>query len=140
MKNGAMNSAAFHTIKQALLREVDQILWRDLHQSLAEVLNDLYIRRFTMRIDPLSDDVFRVMARAGVLDTLANPKALELRDALQRLERGTFGLCLHCGEELPVPLLEQEPTARYCPPCSEAKKKPDLKTLMTHLSMNLVAL
>lgn len=43
---------------------------------------------------------------------------LEIRDALGRLDRDTFGLCERCGNEVIEERLEVLPYTRYCTPCS----------------------
>jgi RNA polymerase-binding transcription factor DksA len=39
---------------------------------------------------------------------------LEINDALERIEQGTFGRCEECGGEIPRERLEALPYARYC--------------------------
>jgi RNA polymerase-binding transcription factor DksA len=43
---------------------------------------------------------------------------LEIRDALGRFDRGTFGLCERCGQAILEERLEVLPYTRYCTPCS----------------------
>jgi RNA polymerase-binding transcription factor DksA len=43
---------------------------------------------------------------------------LEIRHALDRLDRDTFGLCERCGEAIPEERLEALPYTRYCTRCS----------------------
>jgi DnaK suppressor protein len=40
-----------------------------------------------------------------------------LNEALQRLENGTYGICVDCGEKIPRERLEEVPHTRYCVPC-----------------------
>ncbi|MDQ2965745.1 MAG: TraR/DksA family transcriptional regulator [Chloroflexota bacterium] len=47
-------------------------------------------------------------------------KELELVEAaLRRLEEGTFGRCLRCGQEIPSGRLEALPWAAYCITCQK---------------------
>ncbi len=47
-------------------------------------------------------------------------RKLKLIDAaLERLERGEFGICAECGNAIPVKRLEAIPWAAYCVPCQE---------------------
>jgi hypothetical protein len=41
----------------------------------------------------------------------------ELHAALERLEDGTFGLCLSCKEQINDRLMEENPTRRMCERC-----------------------
>lgn len=43
---------------------------------------------------------------------------LEVRDALGRLDRGTYGLCERCGQAVMEERLEVLPYTRYCTACS----------------------
>lgn len=42
----------------------------------------------------------------------------EVREAIGRFDRGTFGLCTRCGQAIPEERLEVLPYTRYCTPCS----------------------
>lgn len=44
----------------------------------------------------------------------------EIADALQRIEQGTYGVCLECEEPISVKRLDAVPWARYCVTCQEA--------------------
>ena len=43
----------------------------------------------------------------------------EARDALHRVDEGTYGVCENCGKEIPKERLEALPYARYCARCAE---------------------
>jgi RNA polymerase-binding protein DksA len=43
-------------------------------------------------------------------------------DALGRLERGAYGLCRSCGQEIAIERLRALPYATRCVPCKEAKR------------------
>lgn len=47
----------------------------------------------------------------------SDPLLDELRAALDRLEDGTFGLCLSCKEEIDEEMMDQDPTRRMCVRC-----------------------
>lgn len=44
-----------------------------------------------------------------------------LKNALTRIEKGTYGTCVRCGKEIPLPRLQHVPEALICVPCSEKK-------------------
>ena len=44
----------------------------------------------------------------------------QVRAALARIEDGTFGICLHCEEDISVKRLAAVPWAGYCIRCQEA--------------------
>ncbi|HKK49390.1 MAG TPA: TraR/DksA C4-type zinc finger protein [Alkalispirochaeta sp.] len=44
-----------------------------------------------------------------------------LKNALTRIADGTYGVCVRCGKEIPLPRLQHVPEALICVPCSEKK-------------------
>jgi RNA polymerase-binding transcription factor len=47
--------------------------------------------------------------------------------ALQRIARGTYGICLHCEEEINPKRLAALPWAAYCVTCQEAADRQQLE-------------
>jgi len=41
----------------------------------------------------------------------------ELRIALDRIEEGTFGICLRCKQDISLETLDAEPSRRFCQVC-----------------------
>ncbi len=53
-----------------------------------------------------------------------NRKKLDrLHNALRRIEDGSYGKCIRCGNEIPPGRLEVVPEALICVPCSEKKRR-----------------
>ena len=51
----------------------------------------------------------------ALLDEVVAARTLiQVRDALQRIDAGTYGKCMGCGCEIPAALLLAEPWAHYC--------------------------
>lgn len=46
----------------------------------------------------------------------------ELKDALARIENGTYGICMECEEDIPVERLMARPTTILCIGCQEARE------------------
>jgi RNA polymerase-binding transcription factor DksA len=44
----------------------------------------------------------------------------EAREALRRIDAGTFGRCEECGQQIPTERLDALPYARFCTRCAEA--------------------
>jgi DnaK suppressor protein len=55
-----------------------------------------------------------------LLSYKSDPKLGELRDALARLEKGTYGICIGCKQELSHVDLESDPARRICSRCEGA--------------------
>lgn len=43
----------------------------------------------------------------------------QIDTAIQRHKTGTYGRCVGCGEEIPLPRLQALPFAQRCAPCQE---------------------
>ncbi|MFE6996196.1 TraR/DksA family transcriptional regulator [Microbacterium sp. NPDC057659] len=59
------------------------------------------------------------------LSALADAAADELRqvdDALARVDAGTYGICVGCGQPIPAARLEVRPFADRCVTCAEAAR------------------
>ncbi|MGR8947990.1 MAG: TraR/DksA family transcriptional regulator [Gammaproteobacteria bacterium] len=53
------------------------------------------------------------------LDDNAKTELDEIKAALERIENGTFGACLKCGDEILEARLDLIPYARFCTSCAE---------------------
>ncbi len=81
------------------------------------------------RVRDAEDDSFATLIVDTNLTEMERD-ADELRmidSALQRIDAGTYGDCIDCGQTIPVARLEAEPTADRCIQCQELYEK-------THLS------
>ena len=47
-------------------------------------------------------------------------------EALQRIELGSYGICVNCGRDIPVARLEAVPYARNCMNCQEKLERGEL--------------
>ena len=53
------------------------------------------------------------------LDFKNNARLLELREALDRMDNGKFGICLTCGGPIEISLLKSSPGVQFCEACLE---------------------
>ena len=53
------------------------------------------------------------------LDVSGRSELEELRTALQRMESGTYGVCIRCDEVIPLARLEAMPSAITCVGCAD---------------------
>lgn len=63
-------------------------------------------------------DAMQQQAMARATQVRRNQEVSRLRAALSRLEEGEFGLCSECGEDIPLPRLELDPTVTRCISCA----------------------
>lgn len=52
---------------------------------------------------------------------------LKIDEALQRLEDGSYGICLNCGEQIPIERLEVQPYTSHCVACKEELEREALR-------------
>jgi DnaK suppressor protein len=65
----------------------------------------------------LASDDYAEEVNLGLLENEEQLLA-EVNDALDRIERGTYGRCENCGREISKERLEAIPYARYCIRCA----------------------
>ena len=63
-----------------------------------------------------TDDATSSQSTSEVLqeDVLLSRTLIQVRDALKRIEQGTFGRCMACGRQIEAARLEAVPWAAYC--------------------------
>jgi len=69
------------------------------------------------RVDVDSSRDRRLLAESG-----DKQKWMAVNDALARIEKGTYGICQDCGEEIAFPRLEAFPTAELCVNCQRQRE------------------
>ncbi len=89
----------------------------------AEVASALN-KREELEIQPEADEIDRMQnayGRALLIDALDRNSAIRraVRDAIDRLEKDEYGLCLECGEEINPRRLAVLPWAPLCLHCQE---------------------
>ncbi|MGI6188451.1 MAG: hypothetical protein GX041_00300 [Clostridiales bacterium] len=52
----------------------------------------------------------------------------DIRDSLQRIEKGTYGICAYCGAEIGFERLDSYPTAKLCIGCQKGEKEEEIET------------
>jgi DnaK suppressor protein len=65
----------------------------------------------------MGTDTFEEEVAVGLLENEVQ-LLTEVNAALERIERGTFGRCENCGQEIPNKRLDALPHARYCVHCA----------------------
>ena len=90
------------------------------HSELAQVLRNREGIAIEKSPDAL-DEVQHAAERELAIRNLDRESSLfrNVRAALQRLEEGSFGICLHCEEEISPKRLAAVPWTPYCIQCQE---------------------
>ena len=63
-------------------------------------------------------DALQNQAMAQATERQREVEILRLTAALQRLEDGEYGMCVHCGEDIAKKRLEIDPAATHCINCA----------------------
>jgi len=58
----------------------------------------------------------------SALETEAMEELADIENAIHRLEAGTFGICITCGEEVGAKRLEARPASAECMDCAELRR------------------
>lgn len=59
----------------------------------------------------------------SALDGEAQHMVMQINAALLRIDQGTYGLCVTCGEKIPEKRLEAIPFAEFCINCAEESSR-----------------
>jgi DnaK suppressor protein len=105
--------------------------YQDVRKNLLNMLEDLDLRLTKITDDikhtdaPISPD-FEEQAQETenneVLDALGNASRLEvekIKEALNRIDAGTYGICQSCGEAIKAERLAVVPYAKFCINCEK---------------------
>jgi DnaK suppressor protein len=58
-----------------------------------------------------------------VLVRRKNQELFRIEETLRRIEEGDYGVCVDCGQDIPVRRLELMPEAERCTQCQERREK-----------------
>lgn len=68
--------------------------------------------------DPEGATIAFERSQVGALIEQAEQHLTEIEQAVDRLSRGSYGVCTTCGNAIPAERLEARPTARTCLTCA----------------------
>lgn len=115
-----------------MIEEDLRVAQKKLREEEAIVLTELADLGFTAdgKVDIHLDEGFADAAqttseRARVLSLAEGlqQRLDDIRGALGRIDKGTYGTCEGCGKEIPPERLEAIPTARLCITCKSRTKR-----------------
>jgi RNA polymerase-binding transcription factor DksA len=105
------------TVKEALLKELDQTFQRDYRQTLSEILTELRIRSAAGQSMATPDSIFAVIRQSRILECKSTSAVVRMRAALERITIGKFGICIRCGRKIQATELERNPLVEVCSSC-----------------------
>jgi len=93
-------------------REILEMVEKNIHPSGSEVGDEI--------------DLASQTSEKEMLYQLTNHERLtlvELENALQKIEKGTYGSCESCQKRIPTKRLKAMPYTRYCISCQAGREK-----------------
>ena len=111
-----MNARFNNNLRQGLLSRRNKI---------ASILENLEFREVEIRVRTLGHEDKLELNRLSSLDSLDDwyhRELIELDNALARLDKGDFGMCLGCGSQIDPNWLEVFPEGEFCRNCEELEK------------------
>lgn len=119
-----MNEEILIQIKRRILGMLGEALQARNDKSLDELIGmDLTedMKRSSTR-DAVNRALQRV-AESHVLEARCDVSLFEIELAIDRLNKGTYGVCVMCRAEIEPSVLEVNPTTRVCKKCFDMWKK-----------------
>ena len=107
-----MNARQFDYFREKLADEINQLVLNEAAmmvsvQDYSEVHPDILDRAVH---EGQRAFAFRIRERERFL-------IRKIKDALRRIEEGTYGICEECGEDIPIARLKARPVTNYCLDC-----------------------
>src|SRR5262245_57586138 len=96
----------------------------EIQQTLERSSEESHVRIAEQARDTEDDSFSNLIVDVNLAEI--DRDAAELRridSALQRLSAGSYGTCVDCGQMIPLPRLEAEPTASRCVRCQEVYER-----------------
>jgi len=106
-------SGRFSLVKEQLLKQ---------RQELLQEVSNSYAACREIGQDGVPDigDMSSLAYSRDVLFNLSETQRQRIHDidvALDQIEKGAYGICMSCGEEIPPRRMEVRPFSRYCIEC-----------------------
>lgn len=113
--NHALSTDQLDTLRQAILAEIERLerSMRKTEKDLKPIALDQTAVGRLSRIDALQNQ--------GLTKNLSERQQVklgQLAEALRRMERGTYGVCVECGGPIPYDRLLVFPEAATCVACA----------------------
>jgi DnaK suppressor protein len=113
MATGKMNER--QTRLRELLLEKKRSLWNELRNELFRDTEEGLHDQMALALDPAEKGLVSVLEDTGLkVADIRRQELTSMDEAMGRLERGTYGICEECGEDIPEERLRVMPFARYC--------------------------
>ncbi|MBN2516999.1 MAG: TraR/DksA family transcriptional regulator [Deltaproteobacteria bacterium] len=106
-----------------------EFLKNNIREKLAKCIRD---PKLSQKLSENSDQPVEIVERAQIaierdlyltLRNRVDDRITELREALDHADNHDFGICLDCGDNIPVKRLMAQPTTKLCVECQAEKER-----------------
>jgi len=116
---GSLGGTMYKSIKTMLIKMRDELI-EEIAKNRKMETDDL--RNEIGDLYDLADNE-RDRQLSHILNDRDREKLIEINDALERIEDGTYGICEECGKRITPNRLKIMPFARLCVPCKSDIEK-----------------
>jgi len=106
---------------------------RTRRRTVLKRMFDLLERSYGISLGGEAIDVVSMHEIDALLSFKTEPRLDELRGALDRIDDGTFGVCISCKGVISEELLDADPARRMCSACEREFSKPVLHLYPQHV-------
>ena len=129
-----MNETELEYFKTLLESELQELQGRIVYADIRKVSNDDGFHDFldVATADTDKNMLLRIREREGRLIG-------KIKEALERISDGTYGICEECGEDIPINRLKARPVATRCIDCKtkeEALERIPVYNYMSNAEIN----
>ena len=125
--NGGMRARDLEVFRRVLLEkrrlmtgDVTALENAALQNSRQDASGDL--SKMPLDMADIGSDNYEQEFNLGLIET-EQATLNEIDEALERIEKKTFGCCIECGGEIPKARLKIKPHAKYCIECKRREEK-----------------
>ena len=110
---------------RALLMEEKRRLWNELREELFRKTGEELHTQFEFPQDPADTGLIDLLEDTGLaVADIRRQELTRMDEAMNRLERGTYGTCEECGVEIDEKRLAVAPLSPYCIDCQKRREGP----------------
>ena len=114
-----LSEAQLHALEKRLRKRRQELL-AEIHEELVRTDDEHYVdlagRVHDIGEESVADLLLDV--NLAVIDNQIN-EVRDIEAALERMQTGTYGICMDCGAPIDFERLDAWPTAKRCLPCQQ---------------------
>ena len=118
-------SSARQTRLRAMLLEKKRTLWNELRDEIFRKTGEELHSQFEIAQDPADTGLIGLLEDTGLaVADIRRQELTRMDEAMNKLERGTYGVCDECGTDIDEKRLSVSPLVLYCIDCQKRREGP----------------